>query len=74
MMCLHRSTRVKLSRPLPALTFLSTVNHEAQPAGATYRLGAQEFTVSAAEPADRPETLMDAGFCARNLPSNKKLA
>jgi len=72
MLCFHRSTRVELSRPLPALTLPSTVNHEARPAGATYRLRAQGFAVSASEPADRPETRMDAWFCARNFPSIKK--
>lgn len=74
MMYFHRSTRGKLSRPMPAIPLPSTLNHEARPAGATYRLGAQKFAVSAAEPADRPETRMHAGFCARNLPSNKKSA
>jgi hypothetical protein len=34
----------------------------------------QQFTVSAVEPADRPETRMDALFCAWNLPSTRESA
>jgi hypothetical protein len=60
--------------PSPALPLPSTANREARPAGATYRLGAQEFTVSAIQPVDRPETRMDAGSRARNLPSTWNLA
>jgi hypothetical protein len=55
--------------PYPALTLPSTANHEVQPADATYRLGAQEISVSATQPVDRPMIRMDAGFFARNLPS-----
>jgi hypothetical protein len=33
----------------------------------SYRLEVQEFTVSAIQPVDRPETRMDAGLRAWNL-------
>jgi len=67
MMEVHRSTTGKLSRqlsyPCPAQS------QQARPTGASHRRGAQEFTVRATQPADRPKTRMDAGLCARNLPS-----
>jgi hypothetical protein len=58
----------------PALPLPSKGNHEARPTVAPYCLGVQEFTVSATQPVDRPETRMDAGSCDRNLPSTRKLA
>jgi len=69
----ERPPRVEINErqvvPSPALPLPSKENLEARPADATYRLGVQEFTVSATQPVDRPMTRMDAGFCARNLPS-----
>jgi hypothetical protein len=68
--------------PAPALPLPSTANHEARSAGATYGLGAQEFTVSATQPGDRPIVRIGAGLCARefsyrqpgNRPDGKFLA
>jgi len=53
------------ARPFPC----SAQSQEARRTGASYHLGVQEFTLSADQPVDRPITRMDAGLCARNLPS-----
>ena len=55
--------------PSPAPPLPSTANNKARPAGATFRLGAQEFTVGAPRPVDRPLSRMAAGLRTRNLPS-----
>jgi len=62
MMQVHRSKR-RLSRPPPFLLPLpcSARSHEARRTGVPYRLGVQEFAVSATQRVDRPETRMDAG-------------
>lgn len=64
----NRSTSGKLSDRLPCHCPAQRITERGRPVR-HIRLGAPKFTVSATQPADRPTSRMDAGYCARNSPS-----
>jgi hypothetical protein len=73
MMYFHGSTSGNSSRSLPFHCPAQRITkRDTRPTEATHRLGTQQFTVSAAEPADRSETRMDTGLRTRDLPSTRK--